>query len=468
MKDNNKLKNNKTRTVKDTMGNIKVPLNAEYAAQTQRAVNNFTVSNQKFTSDFIYPVVIIKLEAAKTNYKLKLINKDVCNAIVKACKEILNSKYDNQFPVDVYQTGSGTSTNMNVNEVISSIANKIIKNKSIKIHPNDHVNLGQSSNDVIPAAISVSASLLIEKSLIPALDEMQKTLNNKSNDFKDIIKIGRTHLQDATPITLGQEFSGYEDLIKKSINRINSSKKMLRKLALGGTAVGTGLNTHPQFGKIIAENISSFTSVAFEETSNHFSSQSSQDNIVEFSGSLKTLAVNLNKIANDIRWLGSGPRSGLGELIIPPVQPGSSIMPGKVNPVIAESLIQVCSQVIANDTAITLGGLGSVLELNLMLPLIAHNLLFSINILSNSIKMFNDKLLINLKANEEKCLSYIEGSLAMCTSLVPEIGYEMAAKIAYEAHKTGKTVKEIALSKKILSKEKIDLILDPKTMLKPK
>ena len=282
------------------------------------------------------------------------------------------------------------------------------------------------------------------------------------------MKIGRTHLQDATPMTLGQEFSGYQSIIKNSLNQINQTKKLLSSLAQGGTAVGTGINTHKNFGVLIAKEISKFTKIKFVKTKNHFEAQSSQNQAVAFSGSLKTLAIGLNKIANDIRWLGSGPRSGLGELTIPPVQPGSSIMPGKVNPVICESMIQVCSQVIANDTAINLGGLGSVFELNLMLPLIAHNMLFSINILSNSINVFVDKLLINIQSNPDKCEGYIEGSLAMCTSLVPEIGYDKAAQIAYEAFKKGKTIREILRENKILSDKKIEKLLDPKLMIKPK
>ena len=453
------------RIEKDTMGEMEVPLNAYYGAQTQRAVENFPVSGIAFMPDFIKSVIIIKRSAAIVNSNLNLLKKSKMDSIVKACDELLDGKYNDQFPVDIFQTGSGTSTNMNVNEVISNVANSLSKEK---IHPNDDVNMGQSSNDVIPTAIHVSSLLMVEQKLLPSLKVLLETLNKKSDDFKNVLKIGRTHLQDATPITLGQEFSGYAEMISNSIERINISKINLQKIAQGGTAVGTGINTHPKFGLMVAEEISRYTNNDFSESANHFQAQSSQDTAVEFSGSLKTLSVCLNKIANDIRWLASGPRSGLGELIIPPVQPGSSIMPGKVNPVICESMIQVCSQVIANDTAITLGGLGSVLELNLMLPMIAHNLLYSIKILSNSILMFNDKLLINLQADEKKCNDYIEGSLAMCTALAPVIGYDGAAAIAYQAYNEGKTVKEVALEKEILSEEKINLILDPTSMIKPK
>jgi len=457
----------KTRTEKDTMGSVNVPSSALFGAQTQRAIDNFPISDHKFIFDFIKAVTIIKRSAALTNYKLDLITEYQQESILLATDKILNGECNEHFPIDVFQTGSGTSTNMNVNEVISNLANKSLSGEN-KIHPNDHVNMGQSSNDVIPTAINVSSMIMIENDLIPALKSMVDILDKKEYEFKDVLKIGRTHLQDATPITLGQEFSGYKEMIDKSLNRIEQSKENLRRLAQGGTAVGTGINTHKNFGKMVASEISEYTKIKFVESPNHFEAQSSQDSVVEFSGSLKTLAVCLNKIANDIRWLASGPRSGLGELIIPPVQPGSSIMPGKVNPVICESMIQVCAQVIANDTAITLGGLGSVFELNLMLPLIAHNLLYSIKILSNSINVFNEKLLLGIKADKEKCNDYIEKSLAMCTSLAPIIGYEKAAKIAYEAYNSGKTVKQVVLDNNILPKEEAESILDPINMLKSK
>jgi len=464
-----KNKNNiKTRTVSDSMGEIKVPYDALYGAQTQRAVNNFPISGLKFTDDFIYSVVLIKKAAAITNYNLKLLKKEQKDAIIKACDSILKGNYGDQFPVDVYQTGSGTSTNMNCNEVIATIANKLTKSKSGTIHPNDHVNLGQSSNDVIPTAIHISSLKMVEELLLPSLKSLEKSISKKSSKFKDVIKIGRTHLQDATPITIGQEFSGYKEIISKNIKRININKSFLSYLAQGGTAVGTGINTHKDFGKKIAKEISKFTNIKFIESKNHFESQSSQDSIVGFSGDLKTLAVGLSKIANDIRWLGSGPRSGIGELIIPSVQPGSSIMPGKVNPVMCESLIQVCAQVIANDSAITLGGLGSIFELNLMLPLIANNILYSIKILSNAINSFNNKLIEDLDVDVEKCNNYIEGSLAMCTSLAPVIGYDKAAEIAYEAYKKNKTIREVAKSKKVLSESQLDKLLNPRNMIKPK
>ena len=459
------MKNKKYRIEKDSMGEMKVPHDALYGAQTQRAIENFPISNIQFNRDFINAVVLIKRSASIVNEKLGILDSSKKNAIVDACDQILQDKLNNQFPIDIFQTGSGTSTNMNVNEVVSKIATN---NSKIKIHPNDDVNLGQSSNDTIPTAINISLCLKIKNNLIPHLDELIKSFNSKTKEFNKIIKIGRTHLQDATPITLGQEFSGFTELLIKSRKRIGESEKLLVRLHQGGTAVGTGINTHKKFGKLIAEEISKFTKINFIESPNHFEAQSAQDCSVSVSGDMKSLAVSLSKIANDIRWLGSGPRSGLGELIIPPVQPGSSIMPGKVNPVICESMLQVCSQVIANDLAVTLGGLGSIFELNLMLPLIGHNLLYSADILANSIKIFKVKLIDNIKADKEKCENYIEGSLAMCTSLAPIIGYDKASQIAYEAFKTGKTIREVVLEKNILDKKTTEKVLDPKSMIKPK
>jgi len=461
-------KSKKIRKVSDSMGTINVPHDALYGAQTQRAVNNFPISNIAFNKNFLFAIVVIKKSAAIINYKLKLLEKNKCDAIIKASNQILSQNLNDNFPVDIFQTGSGTSTNMNVNEVIANLANKFIRNKGNLIHPNDHVNMGQSSNDVIPTAIHISSLLMVEEKLLPALNNLSDDLFSKSKEFNKILKIGRTHLQDATPMTLGQEFSGYHQIIKNNIKQINQSKKILSSLAQGGTAVGTGINTHKDFGKLIAEQISKETKIKFSKCNNHFEAQSFQNGTVYFSGTLKTLAIGFHKIANDIRWLGSGPRSGIGELLVPAVQPGSSIMPGKVNPVICESAIQVCSQVIANDTAITLGGLGSVFELNLMLPLIAHNILFSIEILSNSIEVFQKKLLKDLKVDAGKCENYIEGSLAMCTTLVPIIGYDKATEIAYEAYKSNKTIREILKSKNILSEQEINRLLDPHLMIKPK
>ncbi len=458
------------RKEKDSMGDMQIPDDAYYGAQTQRAVENFPISGITISKSMIQALGKIKRSAAIVNHELGLLDDDRKNAIVQAADEIIEGKLDSQFPVDIYQTGSGTSSNMNCNEILSNRASEIMGGKigaKDPVHPNDHVNLGQSSNDVIPTAIHISANTMLEEELIPALQNLANELDKKATAFSDIVKIGRTHLQDATPITLGQEFSGYAQMVKNGIKRIQNAQGFLSELALGGTAVGTGINTKAQFGTHMAKEITRFTGITFVEASNHFEAQGAQDAAVETSGALKTVAVSLSKIANDIRWLGSGPRAGLGELILPAVQPGSSIMPGKTNPVICEAMIQACAQVIGNDLAITIGGQGGVFELNLMLPLIAHNLTNSITILSNGTIVFTEKLIIGLKANKEKCAGYIEGSLAMCTSLAPVIGYDKAADIAYKAYNSGKTVREIAIEENVLDKNKLNELLDPLSMTKP-
>ena len=458
------------RKEKDSMGNMQIPDDAYYGAQTQRAVENFPISGITISKSMIQALGKIKRSAAIVNHELGLLDDDRKNAIVQAADEIIEGKLDSQFPVDIYQTGSGTSSNMNCNEILSNRASEIMGGKigaKDPVHPNDHVNLGQSSNDVIPTAIHIAANTMLEEELIPALQNLANELDKKATAFSDIVKIGRTHLQDATPITLGQEFSGYAQMVKNGIKRIQNAQGLLSELALGGTAVGTGINTKAQFGTHMAKEITRFTGITFVEASNHFEAQGAQDAAVETSGALKTVAVSLSKIANDIRWLGSGPRAGLGELILPAVQPGSSIMPGKTNPVICEAMIQACAQVIGNDLAITIGGQGGVFELNLMLPLIAHNLTNSITILSNGTIVFTEKLIIGLKANKEKCAGYIEGSLAMCTSLAPVIGYDKAADIAYKAYNSGKTVREIAIEENVLDKDKLNELLDPLSMTKP-
>ena len=458
------------RKEKDSMGDMQIPDDAYYGAQTQRAVENFPISGITISKSMIQALGKIKRSAAIVNHELGLLDDDRKNAIVQASDEIIEGKFDSQFPVDIYQTGSGTSSNMNCNEILSNRASEIMGGKigaKDPVHPNDHVNLGQSSNDVIPTAIHIAANTMLEEELIPALQNLANELDKKATAFSDIVKIGRTHLQDATPITLGQEFSGYAQMVKNGIKRIQNAQGFLSELALGGTAVGTGINTKAQFGTHMAKEITRFTGITFVEASNHFEAQGAQDAAVETSGALKTVAVSLSKIANDIRWLGSGPRAGLGELILPAVQPGSSIMPGKTNPVICEAMIQACAQVIGNDLAITIGGQGGVFELNLMLPLIAHNLTNSITILSNGTIVFTEKLIIGLKANREKCAGYIEGSLAMCTSLAPVIGYDKAADIAYKAYNSGKTVREIAIEENVLDKDKLNELLDPLSMTKP-
>ena len=459
------------RKEKDSMGKILVPDDAYYGAQTQRAVENFQISDRRIPRTLIRSLGTIKKSAALTNYKLKRINFKTKNAIVKACNEIISSRHDNQFVVDIFQTGSGTSTNMNTNEVISNRANEILGYEiggKFPVHPNDHVNLGQSSNDTFPTSINIAICMELKEKLYPELNALSKALSKKVLEFKNIIKIGRTHLQDATPITLGQEFSGYLNMIENSLERIKDSEKYVRSLAQGGTAVGTGINTHPLFGKLVAQELTKLTGIKFKEAKNHFEAQATQDSVLQVSGAIRGLAVSLSKIANDIRLLGSGPRAGIGELNIPAVQPGSSIMPGKVNPVICESLIQISAQVMGNDQAVCLGAQGSFFELNVMMPMIASNILESIEIISNGIRMFNKKLIKDLKANQNVCSGYIEGSLAMCTSLVPVIGYDKSAEIAYKAFKQNKTVREIVLEENILEKKEVDKLLDHKNMIKSK
>jgi len=457
------------RKEKDSMGEVLVPDEAYYGAQTQRAVDNFQISNRRIPSTLISAIGMIKKSAAVVNNSLGKIDTNIKDAIIKASDEVIEGKHNNQFVVDIFQTGSGTSTNMNANEVISNRANEILGHKlgdKYPVHPNDHVNLGQSSNDTFPSAINISICMDLKAKLFPALKELLKSMDKKIEEFKDTIKIGRTHLQDATPMTLGQEFSGYSQMIKKGIERLEDSEKYVRSLPQGGTAVGTGINTHPDFGNLMAKELSSVAGIQFTEAENHFEAQATQDSTLEISSALRGLAVSLSKIANDIRLLGSGPRAGIGELNIPAVQPGSSIMPGKVNPVICESLIQVCAQVVGNDSSVLVGAQGSYFELNVMMPMIASNILESISILSNGVDSFNKNLLTNLEENTKVCSSYIEGSLAMCTSLVPIIGYDKAAEIAYKAYKEDKTVREIVLEEKILSDEEVEKLLNHKNMIK--
>ena len=457
------------RKEKDSMGEVLVPDEAYYGAQTQRAVDNFQISDRRIPASLISAIGMIKKSASIVNNNLGKIDETIKNAIVEASDEVILGKHNSQFVVDIFQTGSGTSTNMNSNEVISNRANEILGYKlgdKHPVHPNDHVNLGQSSNDTFPSAINISICMDLKTKLFPALQKISNSLDGKVLEFKDIIKIGRTHLQDATPMTLGQEFSGYLHMINKGIARLEDSEKYVRSLPQGGTAVGTGINTHPDFGDLMAKELSVMSGIEFNEAENHFEAQATQDSTLEVSSALRGLAVSLSKIANDIRFLGSGPRAGIGELNIPAVQPGSSIMPGKVNPVICESLIQVCAQVIGNDLAISMGAQGSYFELNVMMPMIASNILESISILSNAIDSFNDNLLVDLEANKEVCSGYIEGSLAMCTSLVPVIGYDKSAEIAYKAYKENKTVREVVLEEKILSDEEIEKLLNHENMIK--
>ena len=456
----------KYRVESDSMGKMKVPTDAYYGAQTARAVENFPVSGRTLPREFIRAMGLVKLAAAQTNAELGFLKKNTARAIARAAQEVVDGKLDDHFVVDVFQTGSGTSTNMNTNEVIANRAAEMLRGKT-SVHPNDHVNMGQSSNDVIPTAMHVSSLEAIEKDLIPSLEYLRDALSKKAKEFNHIVKIGRTHLMDATPIRLGQEFSGYASMVDHGISRLKGVRNDLSELAIGGTAVGTGINTHKSFGKKVATRISEATGVRFREAKNHFEAQASKDAVVQTSGALKTVSVSLMKIANDIRWLGSGPRCGFGEILLPAIQPGSSIMPGKVNPVIGESVTQVAAQVIGNDAAITIGGQAGNFELNVMMPMMADNLLQSIRLLSRVCTVFVDKCISEIEADEERCGEIIEQSLAMCTSLAPIIGYDNAAAIAKEAYATGSTVREIARKKGVLSDEELDRVLDPLSMTKP-
>jgi fumarate hydratase class II len=460
------------RTERDSMGEMPVPADAYYGASTARAVENFPISNLRFSREFIAALGLIKWAAAEVNFKLGLLDERRCTLLQQAAQEVIDAKLDDQFVIDIFQTGSGTSTNMNANEVIASRANELAGGKrggKEPVHPNDHVNMQQSSNDVIPTAIHVAAALGINRSLIPALDHLAAALEAKAEQFDDVIKIGRTHLQDATPIRLGQELSGYAAQARLSSMRAHKAVNALRELPLGGTAVGTGINSHPAYAALAIAAIAHKTGIDFVEAKNHFEAQAAKDGVVETSGQLKTIAVSLTKIANDIRWLASGPRCGLGEISIPATQPGSSIMPGKVNPVMSEMVLQVGAQVIGNDAAIAFAGsgLGSTFELNVMMPVMAHNLLESIQILSRAAKVFADRCVAGLEASPERTAAMVEQSLAMCTTLAPKIGYDKAAEIAKESFKTGKTVREIAREKKLLPEDELSKTLDPMRMTQP-
>jgi fumarate hydratase class II len=426
------------------------------APQTQRAANNFTISGLKLPPVFIRQLALVKKYAAKVNADLGLLDAPSANAIVQAAGEVMVGQMEDQFVVDLFQTGSGTSTNMNMNEVLASRANEILTGRrggKSPVHPNDHVNLGQSSNDVIPTVIHLSAAGMITGELLPALTHLQKTLQTKTGEFGEISKIGRTHLQDAVAITLGDEFSAYARQIELGIERMNQGLPRLYELALGGTAVGNGINAHPSFAPRVIACLADQTGLPFIEAKNHFEAQAARDAAVEISGILKTIATGLVKIAGDIRWLGSGPRCGIGEIRLPALQPGSSIMPGKVNPVISEAVIQVAYQVMGNDTAILLGGQSGRFELNAAMPLIAYNLLQSIDLLANAVNILADKCVLGVTADHNRCRQYIDQSLSLATLLVPHIGYDRAAEVAKKAHETDRTVREIALAEKILPLE---------------
>lgn len=454
------------RIEKDSMGEIKVPKEAYYSAQTQRASENFPVSGLRFNSGFISALGYIKYAAARVNEELGLLEKPISEAIQKASVEIIENKFNRDFVLDIFQTGSGTSSNMNANEIIAKRANEVKSGTDKTIHPNDHVNFGQSSNDVIPTAIRIAAVISVKKNLIPALKHLQNALLEKGSQYKDVVKTGRTHLMDAMPITIQQEFSGYARQIELGIERLNSALSRMYELPQGGTAVGTGINTHSDFGKRFAAAISKETGYTFKEAENHFEAQASVDAPVELSGQLKTIAVSLMKIGNDFRWMNSGPNSGIGEVELMALQPGSSIMPGKVNPVIEESLTMVCAQVIGNDATITIGGQSGNFELNVMLPVVAYNLLQSIEILSNASANFADKSVSGLVVRKERIESMVGKNPILVTALNPLIGYDKAAKIAKTAFKEERSVMDVAKEMTDLSEKELENALNPINMTK--
>ena len=455
-----------TRKETDSMGSMTVPAEALYGAQTARARDNFPISGIVFPRPFLRAIGMVKEHAAKVNRELGLIDERVALAVMDAAEEVIIGDLDDHFPLDIFQTGSGTSTNMNANEVIANRACQLLDEPlgSRTVHPNDHVNYGQSSNDVIPTVMHLAAAVEIKEQLLPKLDELRKALGAKAREFDDIVTIARTHLQDATPIRLGQIFGGYFRQVTLVISELERAMDGLCELPLGGTAVGTGLNTHPEFAQRVIVGLAEVTGLPLREAKDHFAAQGGKEQVVAASGALKTTATALFKIANDIRFLASGPRCGLGELQLPAVQPGSSIMPGKVNPVMAESLMQVCAQVVGNDATITLSGMTGNFELNVMMPVMAHNLLQSIDLLASATEQFNERCLQGLEADRERCEGLIEESLAMCTALAPVIGYDQAAAIAKQAHATGRTVREVALAEKVLPEEELKRLLDPRPM----
>jgi fumarate hydratase, class II len=464
------MKSGETRIEKDSMGEMAVPKDALYGASTQRAVLNFPVSGYRFSRPFIRALGLIKWGAAQANHDLGLLDAHRSALIVQAAEEMIEGKLDQHFPLDIFQTGSGTSTNTNANEVIANrcaqLAGKPIGSRE-PVHPNDHVNMGQSSNDVIPSAIHVSAAEQLQDCLLPALDKLRSALSDKAKQFHHIIKIGRTHLMDATPVRLGQEFAGYAQQVEHGKARAEKAIEVLRELPLGGTAVGTGLNRHLDFPAKVMRHLHQRTGIEFFEARNHFEAQSSKDAVVEASGQVKTIATSLFKIANDIRWLASGPRCGIGEIRLPPTQPGSSIMPGKVNPVLCESMMMVCAQVFGNDIVVTWSGANGNFELNVMMPVMAHNILESIRLLGNAADAFTEKCVVGIEANEERCRELVELSMAMVTSLAPKIGYDRAAEIAKESARTGKTVREICREKNVLLENELEGALDPVAMTQP-
>ena len=455
------------RIEKDSLGEVPVPSSAYYGAQTQRAVDNFPISGIPFPRAFLRALGIVKRSCAQANRDLGDLDDDLAKAIVQAADEVVEGQLDAHFPVDIFQTGSGTSTNMNANEVISNRAIELLGGaigSKTPVHPNDHVNRGQSSNDVIPTASHVAVGVELHERLVPALRRLQEALEAKEQGWDHIVKTGRTHLMDATPVRLGQVFGGFAAQIERGVGRVEATYGRIHELALGGTAVGTGINTLAAFPPRAIANIAEATGVPFVEAGNHFEAQAARDALVEVSGALKVIACSLTKIANDIRWLGSGPRTGFSELRLPETQPGSSIMPGKVNPVICESVLMVCAQVIGNDAAVTLGGQGGNFELNVMIPVIAFNVLQSIELVANSCHNLVDRCIDGLGADEDRATETVERNLAICTALAPAVGYDKAAGISKEAFKTGRNVREVAREWGVLSDEELDQALDARAM----
>ncbi len=455
------------RIEKDSMGEVKVPAGVLYGAQTQRAAENFPVSGLRIPGRMIRAIGLAKKAWAEVNRTASRLEPRLAEAIIKAADEVANGQHDAQFVVDVFQTGSATSSNMNANEVIANRAIQILGGvigSKDPVHPNDHVNMSQSSNDIIPTAIHIAALESLELDLLPALGRLALALEAKARQFDPIVKIGRTHLQDAVPIRLGQEFSGYAAQVRKGIVRVRSCKPHLAELALGGTAVGTGLNAPERLPEQVIAKLASWTNLPLRQSDNLFEALASKDALVEASGAVRTVAVSLSKIAEDIRWLGAGPRCGIGEIKIPDLQPGSSIMPGKVNPVMSEMMIMACAQVQGNDLAVALGGQAGHFELNTMMPLMAHNLLQSISLLSHAAELFATRCVEGLQADEARCAWMVEQSLAMVTALAPRIGYDAAAALAKEAYASGKTIRALCIEKKVLPQDELNRLLDARKM----
>jgi fumarate hydratase class II len=461
-----RLKVDDYRIERDSLGEVRVPANALYGAQTQRAIDSFSISGIRFPRVFIRALGLVKGAAAKVNAALGLLDADHAQAIQRAANEVSAGQWDNQFPIDIFQTGSGTSTNMNANEVIANRATQLLGGTlgARLVHPNDHVNLGQSSNDVIPTAIHVSAMLRMDEVLLPGLQHLSDNLRSRAQEFDDVVKTGRTHLMDATPVRLGQEVNGWAHQVEQSIVRTKSCWPRLAELALGGTAVGTGVNTHPEFGRRVAEELAESTGLPFIEAENHFAAQAALDAVAELSGHLKTTASALMKIANDLRWMNSGPIAGLAEIILPALQPGSSIMPGKINPVICEAVMMVCAQVIGNDVAVTVGNERGNFELNVMMPVMAHNLLESLTIMGNAVRSLADLAINGFTVNREHIAEFVEQNPILVTTLNPVIGYDKAAQIAKRAYAEGRRVEDVAIEETELTANELTHLLNPRRM----